>query len=65
MQELKKNYPIEEEDIKFPICNQKEDTAEHVLECQIAKTVHRIRDNTLNQWAEVAKLYRKNKEQRK
>ena len=41
------------EDMKCPICNQKEDTTEHVLECQTVETVYRIRDNTPNQWAEV------------
>ena len=65
MWELKKNYPREEEDMKFPICNQKEDTAEHILDCQTAETIYRIRDNTLNQQAEVVKLYRQNKELRK
>ena len=65
MWELKKNYPREEEDMKCPICNHKEQTTEHVLECQTAETVYRIRDNTLNQWAEVVKLYRQNKELRK
>ena len=39
--ELKKNYPREEENMKCPICNQKEDTTEHVLECQTAETVYR------------------------
>ena len=63
--ELKKNYPREEEDMKCPICNQKEDTTEHVLECQTAKTVYRIRDNTPNQCAKVVKLYIQNKELRK
>ena len=39
---------------------------EHVLECQTAETVYKIKDNnTPNQWAEVVKLYRQNKEQRK
>ena len=44
----KKNYPREEEDTKCPICNQKEDTTEHVPECQTAETVYRMRDNTPN-----------------
>ena len=62
----RQNYPREEEDTKFPICNQKEDTTEHVLEFQTAETVYKIKDNnTPNQWAEVVKLYRQNKEQRK
>ena len=39
MWELKKNYPREEEDTKCPVCNQKEDTTEHVLEFQTAETV--------------------------
>ena len=30
---LKENYPREEKDIKCPIYNKKEDTAEYVLEC--------------------------------
>ena len=51
--------------MKCLICNQKEDTTEHLLECQTAKIVYRIRENTLNQWAEVGMLYRQNKELRK
>ena len=65
MGELKKNYPREEKDTKCPICNQKDNTTEHELECQTAETVYRIRDNTPNQWAELVKLYRKNKDLRK
>ena len=65
MWELKKNFPREEEDMKCPICNQKEDTTEHVLERQTAETKYRIRDNTPNQWAEVINVYRQNKELRK
>ena len=65
MWELKKNYPREEEDTKFSIFNQKEDTTEQILECQTAKTVYKRRNNTPNQWTEVVKLYRQNKEQRK
>ena len=49
----------------YPICNGKEDTTEHVLECQTAERVHKIKDKTPNQWAEVIKLYRQNKELRK
>ena len=45
--------------------NQKEDKTEHILECQTVETVYKIRDNTPNQWAEVVKLYRQNKELRK
>ena len=30
MWELKKNYPKEEDDMKCPLCNQKEDTTEDV-----------------------------------
>ena len=56
MWELKKNYPREEEDMKCPICSQKEDTTEHMLECQTAEAVYRIRDDIPNQWAEVVKL---------
>ena len=49
MLELKKNYPRrEEDDTKCPKCNQKEDTTEHMLECQTAQRVNRIRDNTPN-----------------
>ena len=65
MWELKKNYPREEEDMKCLISNQREDTTEYVLECQTAETVYKIRDNTPNQWPEVLKLYRQNKELRK
>ena len=65
MWKMKKNYPGEKEDKRCPICNQKEDTTEHALQCQTAKTVYKIRDNTPNQWAELVKLYRQNKELRK
>ena len=61
---LKNIYPREEEDMKCPICNGKVETTEHVLECQAVETVCRIQDNTSNQWAEVVKLYRRNKELR-
>ena len=44
--------------MKCPICNQKEDKTEHVLDCQTAETEYRTIDNTPNQWAEVVKLYR-------
>ena len=37
MYKLKKNHPREKEDMKCPICNQKEDTTEQqsIKECQI------------------------------
>ena len=60
-----KNYSREEEDMKCPTCNRKEDTEEHALECKIAKTVYIIKDNTPNQWAEEVKFYIQNKELRK
>ena len=56
MWELKKNYPRVEKDTKYPICNQKEDTPENVVECQTAETLYKMRDNTPNQWVEVVKL---------
>ena len=49
----------------MPHIQSKEDTTEHVVECQRAETVYKIRDNTSNQQAEVVKLYRQNKELRK
>ena len=64
MWELKKNFLREEEDMKYPICNEKEDTAEHVLECQTAETVYRIKNNTPNQWVEEVKVYKQNKKLR-
>ena len=45
--------------------NYQRDTTEDALECQTAETVYKIRDNTPNQWAEVVKLYKQNKELRK
>ena len=59
MSELKKNYPREEEDMKCLICNRKEDTTEHVLECQTAGTVYRIKDNTPNQGGKSSKTIQK------
>ena len=58
MWELKKSYPREEENMKWPICNEKEDTTEPVPECQITATVCRIKNNTPNHWVEVVKVYR-------
>ena len=57
MSEFKKDHPREEEDTKCPMCNQKEDTTEHVLVCQTAETVYKTRDNTPNLWVEVVNLY--------
>ena len=34
MWELRKNYPREEEDMKCPICNRKEDITEHGVKQQ-------------------------------
>ena len=64
--ELKKSY-IQEKKRSWNalIWNQKEDTTEHVLECQTTEAVYRIRNNTPNPWAEVVKLYMQNKELRK
>ena len=50
MWELKKSYPREEENMKYPICNATEDTTEPVLECQTTATVYRIKDHSPNQW---------------
>ena len=47
------------------ICNEKEDIAEPVLECQTTEIVYTIKANTPNQWAEVVKVYRENKKLRK
>ena len=37
----------------------------HKRTCKTGETVYRIRNNTPNQWAEVVKLYRQNKELKK
>ena len=65
MWKLKNNYPRKEKDMNCPICNGKENTTDHVLECQTTETVYRIKGNTPNQWKEVVKVYRQNKEIRK
>ena len=49
----------------MPTCNEKEDIAEPVLECQTAEIVYTIKANTPNLWAEVVKVYRENKKLRK
>ena len=59
MWELRKNYPREEEDMKCPICNRKEDNG---TRCQTAETVNRVKDNTPSHQAEVLRFYRQNKE---
>ena len=35
------------------------------IECQTAEADYRIKENTPNQWAELVKIYRKNKELRR
>ena len=35
------------------------------IECQTAEADYRIKENTPNQWEELVKLYRKNKELRR
>ena len=52
------SYPREEENMKCPICSEKEDTTEPVIQCQTTATVYRIKANTPNHWVEVVKVYR-------
>ena len=52
------SYPREEENMKCPICNEKEDTTEPVIECQTTAAVYGIKGNTPDHWVEVVKVYR-------
>ena len=65
MSDLKKNYLRGKENMTFPTCKSKKDTAKHVLQCQTAETLHRRKNNTPNQWEVVVKVYRENKETNK
>ena len=51
--------------MKCPKYNGRENRTEYVLECQTEEIAYRIKDKTPNQWAEVVKFYRQNKELRK
>ena len=68
MLELKKNYPSKrrKRNALYNVQSKgRQNTTKHVLECQTAETVYKIRVNINNQWAEVVKLYKQNKELRK
>lgn len=65
MWELLKNYPREAVDTTCPLCKEKEDTTEHVLECKTNNLNYRLTDNTTDQWTEIVKIFRQNKELRK
>ena len=52
MWELRKNYPKTDTDTTCPICRNKEDTTEHVLdwEVELGKGKHTIGSSNINHW---------------
>ena len=52
MWELRKNYPKNDTDTTCPICRNKEDTTEHVLdwEVELGKGKHTIGSSNINHW---------------
>ena len=58
------NYKRDNTDSKCPLCKKSEDTTEHVLECEKAKTFTFSKENSKGEWEEITEIYRKNKKKR-
>ena len=53
-------------DTKCPLCKKSEDTTEHVLECEKAKSSHLVKKTVSREveWEKITEIYRKNKNKR-
>ena len=58
------NYKRDNTDTKCPLRQKSEDTTEHVLECEKSKKFTLSKENSKEEWEEIAKIYRKNKKKR-
>ena len=67
MWELRKNYSKNDTDTTCPICRNKEDTTEHVLdwEVELGKGKHTIGSSNINHWKQILNIFRENKNKRK
>ena len=55
------NYKRDNTDTKCPLCQQSEDTTEHVLECEKAKKFTLSKEKSKGEWEEITEIYKKNK----
>ena len=65
MWEVQMNYKKETESFLCPLCERKEDTTEHVIECEREnEKMYDLKDeHTKEEWLDI-KIYRKNKRKR-
>ena len=66
MWEVQMNYEKETESVMCPICERKEDTMEHVIECgRENEKVYNLKDeHKKEEWLDLTKIYRENKRKR-
>ena len=66
MWEVQMNYRKETESVMCPLCERKEDTTEHVIECgQENEKMHDLKDeHAKEEWLDITKIYRENKRKR-
>ena len=66
MWEVQMNYKKETERVLRPLCERKEDTTEHVIECgRENEKMYDLKDeNTKEEWLYITKIYRENKRKR-
>ena len=60
MWEVQMNYKKETESVMCPLCERKEDTTEHVIECgwENEKMYDTKDDHTKEEWVGITKIYR-------
>ena len=66
MWEVQMNYKKETESVLCLLCERKEDTTEHVIECgQENEKIYDLKDeHTKEEWLDITKTYRENKRKR-
>ena len=66
MWEVQMNYKKETESVLCPICERKEDTTEHVIECEREnEKMYDLKDeHTKEEWLDITKIQRENKRKR-
>ena len=64
MRQVNCNFKRDNTDTKCPLCHKSEDSTEHVLECEKAKTFTLSKGNSKEEWEGITEIYRKNKKKR-
>ena len=66
MWNIKRNYPKKDTHAICPICRKEENTAEHVLDCEVKleKGKGTIRSSNINHWKQIEKIFRKSKKKK-